>query len=999
MQNWLNDAQPFPNHDNGSFNPNGDPSMAFMQTPTTSTFDFNQMQNPQLQQQRMQNGAVRNGSPAYNNPMYQTQPMIPSKRPRPREDSIGASPQQQPGTLPASRSQTPQGPYPGFQGTVNGGQQFPGSSLYQQFQPGGSHASPSPVVQNQAFNPQGPQQRVQTMSPSPFSPATQNFAHQTSPPQSENGSRVNTPQNGAPQYAQSMPYGGTPNQPFNPPVGSQANGAGLSQYNQHLQAQHQQQQLRMHEIRMRQMQQQQQQRQQAGTVNPMPQAPNSMSAHQVAAFRAQQAQQAQQRPGNPEQLLRTLQHWAGQQGQQFNPQPLIAGRPISSIQLFMGVLKMGGSKRVTASGQWPNVATFMQFQVQEQMHAAQELQHYWQTTLAGYEHMINLQQQQRRAMGDPLRAANPVQIGDMASRQDAFSPTKQLQNQPPQQSMQPPPHMQAAFQAPTKQFNHQQNDPRQPLQNGFLPPQQSPAQGRPSNIYSTPQPMQAQPRHANTVEVQRAPASKPPRANVTSPKGSLWPRKVTLGTEFEPVTDSQGADKLRTYGGIELGPKVPFIETVDDLLKYKLSVPKIEELGLIDVRALTLSLRSGIHAEVRLALDTLACLSRDFSGLLLEKCEDLLEALVDCADDQVQLLVDNSTEVSDEMLINSYEETIRGCKVENATLQEVPEFGTLDHDLDRAVDRLICVTTIVRNLSSPEANQIVIAAPVMVRFMANAIRYIGTRSMLLRTHRNVLDFNKDILTILANVSQFIDLPGKEEALCILHFLLAFAPTPAPNITEDEAVTFSPYLPGIHRYYPYAVDSMAKLLARGDPNRTFYRLIFAADALSSPPSDLLTRSFGVAIAALPELGNGNPGSLIKIRLPFLLQGLLAAEILAGLIPSSEHQLARSWLASQDGFALSLVRIATELGQQPPLPPQRHLPGRTPDPDPFGYATIAERGFAVLRKLGEKAKDAGGSSKELPYGVLPKKQSVVAAMQLNTLPINTARQLCALSSLGT
>ena len=981
MQNWLHDAQPFPSSDNGSFNANGDPSMAFMQTPTTSAFDFNQIPNPQLQQQRVQNGGVRNGSPAYNNPVYQTQPMIPSKRPRPREDSVGASPQQHPGTLPTSRSQTPHGQYPGFQGAVNGGQQFSGPALYQQFPQAGNHASPSPVAQTQAFNPQIQHQRVQTMSPSPFSPANQSFAQQASPSQSENGSRVNTPPNGTQHYAQGVSYSGTPNQPFTPPVGSHVNGTGLPQYNQNLQSQHQQQQLRMNEMRMRQLQQQAQ----GSPANPLPQSSNHMSAPHLAALRAQQVQQAQQRSNNPEALLRTLQQWAGQHGQQFNQHPMIAGRAVSGVQLFSMVMRLGGSKRVTASGNWPNVATYLQFQGQQQMIAAQELQNYWQASLAGYEHLFGLREQQRRAVSQG-------QIGELTSKPGAFSPIRQIQNRPQQQLMQPPSHMQAPFQTPTKHINSEQNDLRQPLQNGFITAQQGQGQGQTSNNYNIPQPIPAPSRAVAPIEVQRAPASRTLREK-KSPKKDPWPAKSILGSEFIPVVDTQG-ETARTWGGIELGA---FVGTVEDLLKYKLSVPKIEELGLIDIRALTLSLQSGLHAEVRFALDTLASLSKEYSGLILENCEDLLDTLIDCADDQVQLLAENSPEVSDEMLINSYEETIRCCKVENTTLQDVPEFGALDYDLDRAVDRLICITTIMRNMSISEANQVAIADPIVVRFMATIIRYIGTRSMLLRTHRNVLDFSKDILTILANVSQFIDLPGKEEALCILHFLLAFAPSPAPNNNEEEGVAFASYLPGVHRYYPLAVDSMAKLLARGDPNRTFYRLIFAADTISSPPSDLLTRSFGLAIAAIPGIGNLNPGSLIKVRLPYLLQGLLAAEILASLIPSTEHDLARSWLASQDSFALSLMKIVTELIQQPSLSLQRHHPGRAPDPDPFGYVTVMERGFAVLRKLTEKVQDAGASSKELPVGLLPNKQSVLAAMKMNGLAPNVARQLCALSNL--
>ncbi len=1013
MPTWLNDAQPFPNNEHGAFNNAGDPSMGFMHTPTATSFEYNQMQNQQLQQ-RMQNGSTRNGSPAYHNPTYPTQTLVPSKRPRPREDSVGASPQQHPGVLPASRSQTPQGPYPGFQGAVNGNQQFPAPNPYPQFQQASNNTSQSPNIPNQIFNPHAPQQRLSTMSPSPFSPATQNFGAQTSPPHSEHGSRVNTPQNGGQQYPQGMPYGGgAPNQPFTPPPGSMTNGAALSQYNQHLQRQQQQQ--RVNDARMRQLQQQYQQ--QGGALNPSAQMPNQMSPQQVAALRAQQAQI---RGNSPEQLLRTITSWTQQNGLPFNPQPLIAGRPISAVQLFMGVMKMGGSKRLTMSQQWPNVATFLQFPPPQAMVAAQDLQNYWQSNLAAYEQFFTsqqLQQQQQRRMAESMRAPGHPQGADAAVKQGMFSPTKQLHNQQGQQLMQPPPHMHAQYQTPTKTMNAQQPDPQQMLQNGYMTPQQAQVQGRPSNMYSIPQPsMQAQPPVAPRQEVQRTPGAVKEEKRIASQKRDIWPSKNPIHEPLEPRVDRQGGGSPRSYGGLELDPqdsetksRAYFLQTVDVLLKWKLSVPKLEELGVIDIRTLILSLRSGLHAEVRYALDTLSSLCAERGTILaLEDCEDLLESLVDCADDQVQLLAEHSAEVSDAMLINSYEETLRGCKAENMTLQDTPEFGTLEYDLDRAADRLICITTILRNLSFLDRNHQFMADPIVIRSISTAIRHIGTRSMLLRTHQNLLDFAKDILILLTNVSHRIDLPGKEEALCILHFLLSFAPTAAPNGAEDGEITFFPYIPGTHRYYPHAVDSLAKLLARDDPNRTIYRSVFAADSASTPIYDLLTRAFGLAIAAIPEVGSPHLFSIIKTRAPNMVQGLLSAEILASLIPASEHELARSWLASQDGFAMSLLRIVIDLSKQPqpPVPPQRDHRGRAPDPDPFGMMTITERGFAVLRKLAEKAKDADGSVMGLPSGILPDKRTVVAALaqrHLDHVPrdfnANVIRQLCALSSLDT
>ena len=1001
MPNWLNDVQPFPNNENGAFNPAGDPSVAFMQTPTTSSFEYNQLQNQQLQQ-RMQNGNARNGSPAYN-PLYQTQPLVPSKRSRPREDSIGGSPRQVSGALPASRSQTPQGVYPSYQGAINGNQQFSGTPSYQHFQQASSNPSQSPIMPNQSFNPQAAQQRVQTMSPSPFSPATQNFGGtHASPPQSEHGSRVNTPQNGGQHFAQVMPYGPGPGQTFTPPIGTTVNGTALSQYNQQTQN-HQQQQMRMQQeaLRMRQLQQM---RQQGGNMNSLAQTSNHMSAGQIAALRAQQGPP---RLDNQGQLLQAIAQFMQQQQLQFIDRPLIAGRHIHSVQLFINVMKMGGSKRVNGTGLWPKAAQSLGIAAEQFPSAGRELQSYWNANLAPYETYVQTQQQQRQAITDHTRLSNHNHSGDGSVRQELFSPTKQMHNQQGQQLMQPPPHMHTQYQTPQRHMITTQLEARPAIQNGYMTPQPGTAPGRPPSVYNVPHlGMQAPPRTGPPKEAQKpssavkreADDNRIPRISENK-NWRLEPKMAHLDEhKIFDATSLDNGDTAPTYGGVELAPGSNFLGTVDDLLKYKLSVPKVEELGAIDIRALILSLRSGIHGEVRLALDTLASLTIEQIPLHLDNCEDLLEALIDCAEDQVDLLADHAAEVSDAMLISSYEEIARGCKIENAMLQNVPEFGTLEYDLDRAVDRLICVTTILRNFSFLEHNHTALADPMVIRFMTTVIRYLGTRTMLLRTNLNALDFSKDILTFLTNVSQRIDLPGKEEALCILHFLLSFAPSPVPRSAEDEEISFSAYIPAIHRYFPHAVDSLAKLLARGDPNRSFYRSIFAADSSSTPPYDLLTRAFGLAIAAIPEYGHVNTAGLVKLRAPYLVQGLLAAEIIVGLIPASEHELAHTWLTSRDGFIFSLTRMVSEFSRQPQPPPQqRHVSGRMQENDPHGIITITNRGLAVLKKLAEKAKDACGSAKGLPPEVMPDKRSVLSALvQANTGDITVA-MLCSLSSL--
>ncbi|RMZ81366.1 hypothetical protein DV738_g2326, partial [Chaetothyriales sp. CBS 135597] len=434
------------------------------------------------------------------------------------------------------------------------------------------------------------------------------------------------------------------------------------------------------------------------------------------------------------------------------------------------------------------------------------------------------------------------------------------------------------------------------------------------------------------------------------------------------------------------------------ITELKPTVPTIRELGVIDIHALTLAIKSGMHAETRVALDTLITLSTESQlQLSLSECDDLMETLVDCAQAQVDFLAEHASEVSDEMSLTSYEDLVRACRIEAEALQDVPEFGTLDYDLDRAACRLICVTTLIRNFSFYEANFGVLGQAEVVRMLSNVIRYLGTKEMILRNNRNALDFMKDVIIYLSNLSTTLNLPGKQEALCLLHFLLAFAPSPPPTSTGSEKVSFTMYSPNVHKYMPPAVDTLAKLLARDDPNRSFYKSIFSADASSTPAYELLTRTFGLAIAAVPQTK-----ALVEARKPFVLQGMLAAEILASMVPSSDHPLARSWLESEDGFAISLLRLVFTLSGDKSTSTQapaaryavQHAQHRgMPEPDANAYGAITTRALAVLKALVQKARvlDADGKAL-LPAGIMPRKETVLGALMHKDIDPTILRSLC-------
>lgn len=440
-------------------------------------------------------------------------------------------------------------------------------------------------------------------------------------------------------------------------------------------------------------------------------------------------------------------------------------------------------------------------------------------------------------------------------------------------------------------------------------------------------------------------------------------------TDYEPLKHS-----LDFYGGYDV---VNLAKLGESLVRLIPDVPLVDEMGVIDLRALTLSLQSGIHVEVRYALDHLTVLSMDSRITLdLEKCDDLTDVLVDCGEDQLDILSEEAAEVSDALDLTAYEDVVRACRSEAETLQDVSVMGTTAYEMDRAADRLIAVCQLLRNFSFNEANHTLLSSPSVIGFISNSIRLLGTRNMLLRNFRNIADFYKDVITFLSNVTGVLELPSRDDALHILQFILVFAPQPSPSLLGDGPLRFTPYAPLAHRQLPLAVDCLAKLLARQEPNRSLYRSLFTSYSPNSSeavsPSDLLTCAFGLSISVLPErskrlLSNQTELRTVEARKAVLTQGMLAADILASMVPAStqadvesgEKNLARAWLESEDRWAGGLLRMAyvmlTDPRQAAHLQSQRGQGGHMAvmEPDQQGYTLITHRGLEMLVRLVEKA----------------------------------------------
>lgn len=696
------------------------------------------------------------------------------------------------------------------------------------------------------------------------------------------------------------------------------------------------------------------------------------------------------KPNNPEDFLRGLQTFMAARGRPVDLNPVICGRPLPLLRLYAAVVKSGGSQRISKLNQWGAIALQFGFPPpQQQMQAAQEMQAYWMNNLAPYESAWQVSQQKQRMA---------AQAAIQNQGQPQMSPSRDMQQQPPPQD--------SGHQRNVSVNGQVGQQAQQGPANGFVQPPHGQGQQDLSAPASQHRPnisRQFDPQQMSAIQAQaQSQGQSQPKRPQTSTAKQVEVEPDVNKPLSRPIQDPFKPDVLppsRFHGPVVVDEMFLLGQHI---LESKPIVPTIRELGIIDIHALTMAIKSGLHAETRVALDTLVALSTESAlQLSLVDCDDLMDTLLDCAQEQVTFLAEHAVEVSDEMFLSSYEELVRACRLENESLQATAEFGSVAYDLERAADRLICITTLIRNFSFYEANFGVLGHSEVLKVLCSVIRYLGTTETFLRHNRNTLDFMKDVVIYLSNLSTSLQLPGKEESLCILHFLLAFAPTPAPISGSSTRVSFTMYTPALHKYMPSAVDSLAKLLARDEPNRMYFKAIFSADAHASPPYELLTRSFGLAISPIPSSSN-HTRTIIEARKPFLLQGMLAAEILANLAPGSDHPLARSWLESDDGFAGNLLRLVgllsadrtTQTAPKHPPPNSRN----NAEIDINGYGAISNRAMAVLKTLVQKARkiDENGTT-VVPLGIMPSKESLLGAMIQKDIDPGILRQLCVYAGL--
>jgi len=901
-----------------------------------------------------------------------------------------------------------------------------------------TNATPSPTMANQ-MRPSSVPQRVATASPHAFSPGGPPFGGQGTPL-----SEQETPQPN--QFAaQDMALGFTP--VFNPSPSPGAQGNMMGQ--QHMVQQMPQigqgpngpyppgpppalspamqrtmslDQQKAYQLRMQHMQtqfgpQQHGTGQGRGMVPKQPMPPDGQQAAPPGSMPPGMMMRAPgpQARNDAAAFMRHLATFMNSRGIPFDPNPVIADRPVNVMALFQQVQARGGCNHVSLNNAWVSIAMSLGFDPNHFPMAPRILRAYFEQNLFRFEEAVTLQRQQRQPNVPPGQQS----MQQSMQQPPAATPQAMLPQAMPPQAMPPQSHMGPIHMQPVQHMVpgqlHATGRPGQPPSqtlshhgvNGFSGLHHPGAMAGPAPGPATP----GHPQRRESMGMQfTTPAGATPVASSFAMTQHPAP-KLSHHTNFR----TEHYTPIKVTNRDSYGHVGEFDRTFRDaglVAAMRPDVPSLRYLGNINIHALTKSIQSGIHSEVRVALDTLATVSRSEIPsifLYISACEELLESLIECAEEQLDVLAENTPEVSDEVQLSSYEDIIRACQVDMLALRKDPPFGSVEYVLDRTVERLLCIMTILRNLSFPPENVAMhvhieqmrvanqtppgihpLGDEAVTKLLCDIVRYLGTRTMFLRTSLNTLDFMKDLVTILSNISGYMEVPSREQAMCLLQFLLAFAPTPAPLASSlesvDDGVIFVPYDPVLHPYLPAAVDSLAQLLARDDPNRSLYSTIFTLEASGSTPYDLLTRAFALAISPIPDLAKGSnrtqlPSACIDVRMPLIMQGLLAGDILASLAPGHEVGLTRAWIASPSGFAQNLNRLIGELMTMFEMRP-RHASRNISRQEQEVPETLLmiRRALAMQQSLITKARDVNDPTGSLPPGVALSQSLALRALDL-------------------
>lgn len=176
------------------------------------------------------------------------------------------------------------------------------------------------------------------------------------------------------------------------------------------------------------------------------------------------------------------------------------------------------------------------------------------------------------------------------------------------------------------------------------------------------------------------------------------------------------------------------------------------------------------------------------------------------------------------LFVPSYMEALKDIKCEiDSPFSKIHTRGAENISV-LILDQLSTISMILRNISFSDINSIVMSQNFFLK------RYFNDLSWLLfidhekfKFHRKLLNFKKDILITLSNISHHLKIESYSFTVTLVLLILSFRISKY-NKGEMNELTFDEYPLKMSSYQNYGVDTLAKLLSLTYPNRQYLETV-------------------------------------------------------------------------------------------------------------------------------------------------------------------------------
>lgn len=660
------------------------------------------------------------------------------------------------------------------------------------------------------------------------------------------------------------------------------------------------------------------------------------------------------RASHPEQFMRSLFEFMQRRGTPISSTPSIQGRQVNLVNLYASVMRAGGSQKVTNRRMWNAIASHLGFSTDIFPDAPGEVAAHFQSYLSAYEEAW-LKSQTNMHYADN-RSPNE-NAGQTAFSPPTFRDGQSMSEQHPN----------------LVKTSH--GDPW-PLQHGRLSQERKPLTS------SSPVPNTYTPLYDSfsTPAMEKSPSNRPS----PTPAMSLKPGAAPIPKNLQPRKRA-----LDTYGGLDIRLVAHHGREREHLRPV---APLLQELGLVDIHSLNMSLKSGLTSETISALNTIVTITADSRfEIELADCDDLLDSLLDAGQKNFQVL-EGDLSKRPNLHLHSYAQLMERLRDQSSALMQM-DFSPLNggEAYYSSVEKFLCITTILRNLSFNESNITKYNSdPGVITFITDVLFACCRMPHLFKSTQAMLDVYKDFITILSNIAHGVLVTDSSKAFALLQLVVAFSPS-LPWQALQCRPRFNSYKPTEHPYLALALDTLAKLLARHVPNRKYMAEVFfsVGESLTNPPYAMFAKAFALSISALPESDDGYSFSTIEMRLPMLEQGMLASEVLVSMAPPLFVPL-RNWVHSEDAFVARVLRLVCTLSAlNGSMARTNNMAVSDYESTPFSRVT--RRGMMFLRELSTKTRSTSGAAMK----VIPSKESLLGSLLTVSMDPFIVRQLYAFS----